>query len=318
MPVNSEEKQYDTCPVCSSPIKTWRMKNVGNENYKLDLCGSCGFSFVNPRPSLSYLMNYYSSLGHGRDDIGKEAPNFKSVLTQELNDPNSTVDARRLIKTIKSLAKSGYGNRFLDVGCGYGFFSKEALDSGFDVIALELAENERKIAKEMTGLDPTACSFEEFECAPESLSVVFMSQILEHALDVNLWIKKSRVFLGNDGILAIALPNYGSIFRMIMQENEPYICPPAHLNFFNPNSLSRLLENHGFKVEEIQWVSRIPKRTFERRLPQFGTPLLPVINVVSSASLKIIDALHLGIMINVYGRKIKAPNEETLSGFRFA
>ncbi len=89
-----------------------------------------------------------------------------------------------------------------------------------------------------------------------------------------------------------------------MQENEPYICPPAHLNFFNPNSLSRLLENYGFRVEVIQWISRIPRRTFEKRLPIFGKPLLPIINAVSSVSLKTVDTFHLGMMINVYGREI--------------
>lgn len=306
MSLNSEQIQYTACPVCSSPIKTWRVKSVGNYKYNLDLCGSCGYSFVNPRPSLQFLMDYYASFGHGHFDTGGEAPNLGSVLAREKSDPNSTIDAERLIKTIKYLIKNCTSNRFLDVGCGYGFFSKEALDAGFDVVALELAENEREIAKEMTGLSPAASSFEEFECDPESLGVVFMSQILEHALDVNLWIKKSRDFLVNDGILAIALPNYGSIFRMIMQENEPYICPPAHLNFFNPDSLSSLLKNHGFKVEAIQWISRIPKRTFEKRLPMLGKPLLPVINVASSASLKIIDALRLGMMINVYGRKVNA------------
>jgi hypothetical protein len=133
-----------------------------------------------------------------------------------------------------------------------------------------------------------------------------MSQILEHALDVDLWVKKSHGLLVNDGIIAIALPNFGSIFRMIMQENEPYICPPAHLNFFNPNSLSSLLEKHGFKVEAIQWVSRIPNKTFEKRMPKFGKPLLPIINTLSLVPLKAIDALHLGMMINVYARKISA------------
>ena len=308
MPVNSEQKQYNTCPVCSSAIDTWRVKIVGNDKYNLDLCGSCGYSFVNPRPSFDFLMNYYSTFGHGHNhsDAKKEAPNYLSVLAQEQNDPNSTIDAKRLIRTIKSLVNNDSSNKFLDVGCGYGFFSKEAQEAGFDVVALELAENERAIAEKMTGLNPVASSFEEFECAPESLSVVFMSQILEHALDINLWIKKSRDFLVKDGILAIALPNYGSIFRKIMQENEPYICPPAHLNFFNPNSLSKLLEHHGFKVEAIQWISRIPKRTFEKRLPRLGKPILPIINVASSASLKIVDTLHLGIMINVYGRKMSA------------
>lgn len=203
MSVNSEEKQYEICPVCSSSIKTWRVKKVGNENYKLDLCNSCGYAFVNPRPSLDFLMDYYSSFGYSHNGSGKETPNLQSVLAQEQNEPNSTVDARRLIKTIKSLTKNEYSNRFLDVGCGYGFFAKEALGAGFDVIALELAENEREIAKEMTGLNPVSCSFEEFECAPNFLGVVFMSQILEHALDVNLWMKKAHDFLVSNGIIAI-------------------------------------------------------------------------------------------------------------------
>lgn len=306
MSLNSEQKQYTSCPVCSSPIKTWRVKSVGSDKYNLDLCGSCGYCFVNPRPSLRFLMNYYASFGHGHVDTGGEAPNLESVLAREQSDPNSTIDAKRLVKTIKFLVKNGTSNRFLDVGCGYGFFSKEALGAGFDVFALDLADNERKIAKEMIGLSPVASSFEEFECDPESLGVVLMSQILEHALDINLWIKKSHDILVNDGILAIALPNYGSVFCMIMQENWPHICPPAHLNFFNPKSLSSLLEHHGFKVEAIQWISRIPRRTIEKRLPGRGKPLLPVINVASSASLKIIDALRLGMMINIYGRKVNA------------
>lgn len=304
MTLDSEQKQYTACPVCSSPIKTWRVKRVGNNEYNIDLCGSCGYSFVNPRPSMQFLMDYYASCGHGHFENGGELPSYGSVLAQEQNDPNSILDAMRSINTIKSLNKNGTNNKFLDVGCGYGFFSKEALNAGFDVVALELAENEREIARMMTGLSPAASSFEKFECDPESLGVVFMSQILEHALDVNLWIKKSRDCLANDGILAIALPNYGSIFRMIMQEHDPYICPPAHLNFFNPYSLTKLLENHGFKIETIQWISRIPKRAFEKRLPRFGKPLLPVINVASSASLMIIDALRLGMMINVYSRKV--------------
>jgi 2-polyprenyl-3-methyl-5-hydroxy-6-metoxy-1,4-benzoquinol methylase len=303
---SSEKMQYEMCPICSGSIKKWRVKKVGSESYNIDLCGSCGYSFVNPRPSLGFLMDYYSSFGHGHNTGGDENPTLKSVLAQERNDPNSTIDARRLIGTIRSLTRNKHEGKFLDVGCGYGFFSKEALGAGFEVIALELAKNEREITKEMTGINPVECSFEEFKDAPRSMSVVFMSQILEHALDVNLWINKAHDFLVNDGILAIALPNFGSIFRLIMQEKEPYICPPAHLNFFNQNSLSRLLENHGFRVEETQWISRIPKGSFEKRLPKFGKPLLPIINIISSVSMKTIDALHLGMMINVYGRKISA------------
>jgi len=303
---NFTEIQYNFCPVCSSPIRKWRVKSSGDNQYIMDLCRTCGFCFVNPRPSFHFLMEFYASFGQGSEDSERKIPDLESVLAQESHDPNSTMDARRMIQTIKSFHNNQTANKFLDVGCGYGFFSKEALDAGFDVVPLELAESERKITHELTGLIPISSSFEEFKVTPESLGVVFMSQILEHALDVNLWIEKSHDLLIKDGIIAIALPNFGSLFRIILQENESFICPPSHLNFFNPNSLLNLLEKHGFKVEAIQWVSRIPKSTFEKRLPRFLKPLLPFIIWTSSTMLKCIDALHLGMMITVYARKVRS------------
>ena len=72
-----------------------------------------------------------------------------------------------------------------------------------------------------------------------------MSHILEHAMDINLWIKKAHTLLNDQGIVAIALPNFGSIFRMIKQENEYHISPPEHLIFFSPYSLSKLLEKNN-------------------------------------------------------------------------
>tara|TARA_B100000768_G_scaffold172418_2_gene180644 strand:+ start:1137 stop:2078 length:942 start_codon:yes stop_codon:yes gene_type:complete len=302
------EEIYYKCPICSSQFRKWRDKKVDDKIYNLDLCNSCGYSFVNPRPSLAFLIDYYSAFGHGHLTGGvrskKDIPTLSSVLKKEKEYPNSTIDAKRLVKTIKSLSKNINSKKLLDVGCGYGFLSKEALDVGYDVTALELASSERKIAMEMTGLNPASCSFEEFECPAGSVDVVLMSQILEHALDVNLWINKARGILADDGIIAIALPNYGSIFRMIMKENEPFICPPDHLNFFNPKSLTKLLDCHGFKVEKIQWSSRIPKSAFKKRVPKLVAPLLPIINIALSIVLKVIDTFHLGSIINVYARKI--------------
>jgi len=98
-------ENYSFCPVCSSSIKTWRVKGAGTNQYILDRCGTCGYCFVNPRPTLQFLLEYYSSFRQGREDPGKETPDLNSVLAQENNDPNSTVDARRLIQTIKSLLK---------------------------------------------------------------------------------------------------------------------------------------------------------------------------------------------------------------------
>ena len=297
MDAGTEQRHYETCPVCASGIKSWRVKKVGDSQYNIDLCSSCGFAFVNPRPSFAFLLDYYASFGHIHDTSSQAVPTLQSVKLREQKDENSTIDAARIVTTIKDLLTDVNPEKLLDVGCGYGFFSKAALDSGFDVVALELAENEREIAKQMTGLTPHACSFEEFDMPAGTFSVVLMSQILEHALDMNHWMKKANNLLASGGVLAVALPNYSSIFRKVMQENEPYITPPEHLNYFSPRCLSQLFENHGFKVEAILWVSRVPKKAFEKRLPAVARPLLPVVALGASVALKAIDALKLGMII---------------------
>jgi len=302
------KKLYRSCPICASNISRWATKSTANSVYHIDHCITCGYAFVNPRPSFEFLMSYYESFGLGEACAEAGSPTLDSIMRNEVQDPNSTIDARRILTTIERLAVAKQLRKFLDVGCGYGFFSKEALIHGFEVIALEVAKNDRSIAEQMTALTPVDTSFEEFEQSAGSLSVILMSQILEHALDVNQWVEKANILLESGGILAIALPNFGSLSRILMQEREPYICPPAHLNFFNPRSLETLLVRHGFKVDEVQWVSRIPSASFQKRLPKPAKPLLPLLKRMSLATLRIVDSLRLGVMINVYARKTHDSN----------
>lgn len=298
--------KYDLCPVCSSGLKHWKTKATFLGDFAIVKCTECGFAFVNPRPTLQYIMDFYSECGHNAGPGRSGASTLDSVIRQEEEFPNSTIDAQRMIKTIAKLSVSAgpqsTRKRFLDVGCGYGFFSKAALEkTKFDVTALELAVNERLIAEEMTGVKPIPTSFEELE-SEGPYDVILMSQILEHALDVNEWISKAHHLLASDGVLAIALPNFGSIFRFILQENEPYICPPAHLNFFAPKSLSTLLIKHGFTIQEVQWISRISPHALAKRLP-IAKSFAPGIYILIKVLFGIFDKLHLGMMINIYAKK---------------
>ena len=193
--------------------------------------------------------------------------------------------------------------KLLDVGCGYGFFTKEALANGFSVDAIEIASKERKVACEITGIELELTTFEDLEHEGDYYSVILMSQILEHARDVSFWVEKARDLLVDNGGLIIALPNFDGIFRRVMQENEPYITPPAHLNYFGSKNLALLLETHGFEVEKVQWVSRIMPAAFEKRFSWAGKGGLFMMEQVSSNIMKVIDLFRMGIFINVYARK---------------
>jgi 2-polyprenyl-3-methyl-5-hydroxy-6-metoxy-1,4-benzoquinol methylase len=302
----ANEILYEACPVCAAAVKPWRVRRNRFGNFQIDRCLGCGFAFVNPRPTLEFLMDFYANLGFGSSEGPQVVPTKESVLAQEAEDPHSTLDARRLVSKMSDLLPAGAGGkgRFLDVGCGYGFFAREAGERGFEVVALDLATNKRKVCKEITGLDTLACSFEDFAGAPGSFSAILWSQILEHVSDVNQWLTKAHELLAEGGVLAIALPNFSNAFRYVRREKSPYIIPPEHLNFFSARSLGTLLAKHGFKVEAVQWVSKLPRHVLLQRLPALAQPLLPVIQGISGLAFGAMDVLHLGLMLNIYGRKV--------------
>lgn len=302
MPSDAAATTYDRCPACRAAVSPWRTKTVSGIAYRIDRCGTCDYAFVNPRPSLDFILDYYRS-AEASGLHGDAGGDLEAALAQERAYPNATVDARRMIDTIAALAPKREPRRLLDVGSGYGFFSKAALEAGFEVAAIELGDDERHIYREMTGIEAAATAFEDYPCTPGSQSAILMSQILEHAIDVEAWVAKANDCLAPGGILAIALPNFAGLSRLVLQERDPFICPPVHLNYFAPNSLTRLLTRSGFAVEATQWVSRVPDSALTRRLTGPKAALLPLARVALRAGLGAIDAARLGMIINVYARK---------------
>jgi 2-polyprenyl-3-methyl-5-hydroxy-6-metoxy-1,4-benzoquinol methylase len=280
------------------------MKKVESNSYEIVRCKKCGYGFVNPRPSQKFLIEFYSEVG-----IGSKTDNevtLDKVLIDEKDFPNSILDAERIINSVNNFLykQKGSDKRFLDVGCGYGFFSKTALQNGFEVTAIEMASLERNIAAELTGLKIYSNSFEEFNHNNSSFEVILMSQILEHVLDVNQWMIKASSLLSSNGILVIALPNFGSLFRLILQENEPYIIPPSHLNYFSYKSLRLLLQKHGFEIIKVDYITRLPLSSVTKRLAHFGKYVPKIVNTMIPALLWSIDKIKMGSMLNIYARKL--------------
>lgn len=305
MTANAAAIVHDRCPACLSAVAPWRTKTLDGVAYRIDRCATCGYAFVNPRPDLEAILAYYRSAA-ASGLHGNAGGSLAAALAQERAYPNAVIDARRMIATIAVLAPAGAPRRLLDVGSGYGFFSREALDAGFDVAAIELGDDERRIYRELTGQDAAATSFESYTCPPASQSAILMSQILEHAIDVEAWVAKVHDCLVPGGILAVALPNFAGLSRLLLQDRDPSICPPVHLNYFSAHSLGRLLARSGFTVETTQWVSRVPDTALTRRIIGPAAALLPLARTALRAGLGAVDAARLGMIVNVYARKVAA------------
>lgn len=241
-------------------------------------------------------MNFYAVSGNGAG----QKKTYEMVMENEARDPNSTLDAERMVGKVTEILRGNNikERNLLDVGSGHGFFSESALEKGFTVTAIELAANEREIMKKMTGYDPVPVSFEDFDGTTKLFSAILMSQVLEHALDVNQWIAKASSLLVPGGVLAVALPNFDSFIRIIMRVRDPYICPPEHINFFTVKSLKILMEKHGLRPYFHNHVSRIRRDSIHRRVPGWISRLLPI-----NCVLKLTESIGVGIMINMYAVK---------------
>lgn len=293
------------CPVCRGALTLWRTKATAYGRFRIDRCRGCGFAFVNPKPSVDYLVSFYQ---HGSDGHeGAAAPTLAGVLAAERAFPNSTVDARRLMDGVgRVLRPAPPGSRpsLLDVGAGYGFFSREAADRGFDVTALELDEKSRAVFRDLLGFDAVPVFFEAYEPQGRTFDVIVMSHVLEHVIDPARWIARARGLLRDGGVLALALPNFSSIFRVLLQDRDPYVTPPAHLNYFDARNLSALLRKNGFEVQATDWVSRIPPGALRRRLPGPVRPLAGPMEAALAAACVLIDRTGRGQAMSLIARAV--------------
>ena len=133
--VNAFETRCTNCVACgSNKIVFWGSKERNGITFCIDRCENCGTAFMNPRPSFECLMSeIYSTSGHGL-----EAPiTLNAILESEREYPNATRDAKTLVGVaLNYLPTTHPPKNALDVGSGYGFFSKEALEAGFEVTAI--------------------------------------------------------------------------------------------------------------------------------------------------------------------------------------
>jgi len=223
------------------------------------------------------------------------------VLAEERAYPNAVLDAERIAKTAKALAT---GSKFLDVGAGYGFFSRAARSQGFDVDAIEVNKESLAVFREMNGFEAAEGMLDhEFaERRADRYAVVLLSQVLEHMRDANSVVLDLRHMLAHRGVCVIAVPHFGSLISRVQGRRDMFITPPAHLNYFSRAGLTRLFTHHGSECCRIDTVSRFDRARLKRKLsiPGLGSLATGMLSAILSAA----DKADQGMILNAYFRKI--------------
>ena len=237
------------CPVCrtseslSKTFASVRDHALTGEVFTISNCKVCGLLATNPRPSAEEIGRYYdfpNYVSH-RDD----APGLINRLYQ-LARRYTTQNKVRLIERINN-GRTGE-LRLLDYGCGTGFFLQAAKDKGWQVTGVEVSRTARNAAKERLQLSV-------FETLSEvdknkQYSTITLWHVLEHIHDLNETLADLISRLTADGSLIIAVPNSEAADTAYYKEYWAAYDVPRHLYHFAPQTIQRLMQQHGARVVE--------------------------------------------------------------------
>ena len=139
----------------------------------------------------------------------------------------------------------------MEVGAGFGTFCEEIKAKAFfdQIIAVEPTPSLAKSCRKK-GLNVIEKSISDVHFDKETIDVIVSFEVIEHLFDPSSFIRTCYDMLSSNGILILTCPNYNGFDFQILGTLTKSI-DLEHLNYFNPKSLSFLLETNGFEVLEI-------------------------------------------------------------------
>ena len=232
---------YVSCPACDSETATPFGEKQG---FSFVLCSNCGTVFTNPRPSLDLLHQFYErSLNYKfwNDHI---FPATEVARREKIFKPR----AERVLRTLRDTSPSNF--LLLEVGAAYGWFCEEITSQNPDarVIAVEpsasLAETCRR-----KGIETKNVPIESLELE-EQVDVVVAFEVIEHIFSPKDFIGHCDRLLRPGGAMFLSCPNlHGFDIELLGLKSSAF--QHEHLNYFTPESISRLLLRAGFNEVQV-------------------------------------------------------------------
>lgn len=167
---------------------------------------------------------------------------------QDVNLRETQITSSRRLRRIEKYLLSNSTRRLLDVGCSTGWFLKTAKERGYEVAGVEMSSYATKKANALLGGGVFIGKFEDCEFPKEYFDIVYSSAVIEHVPDPISFIEKQSDYLKKDGLLFINTPNIDSLAWRRLGGNWSMLQLPDHIVFFNPSSITYLLESLSFEV----------------------------------------------------------------------
>jgi SAM-dependent methyltransferase len=211
-----------------------------------------------PQPGEAELNEFYRAFHLSNNDGGK----YDDMESRMQSDFPAKA---RLARSLASHA----GARLLDVGCGKGYFLKEAQSRGFEGIGIDLSTTGIDFAKTQLGVKAIPGRI-EFDAPPEwrnAFDIATFWATIEHIPDPVATIRAIGQCLKPGGRLLIDTGLADSLWERFLCGHSQWYDAPQHLWVFGANGLRTAIEQSGLSVERMDRnYDRSPFRRVIRRV----------------------------------------------------
>jgi len=276
MDVTNQDDQCDAksetltkCPLCASKdFKPFansydRLYLLSKQRFVYSTCKDCNVVFQSVRPleyeiAKFYPKNYGPYAGHDRS-----ASKNKSALVQSIQKGVEKI-GKKLNLLLRSVSRDRYEKDYraiyklphtkaevLDFGCGSDAFLNRARKWGWTTTGMDFSEFavEQALASGHRAILLSPTAWDQIE--DSSIDLIRMNHVLEHLYDPKEVMAKLYSKLKPGGRMHVAVPNPGSLSASVYRRFWFSLDCPRHIMLYTPKCGTKLLEECGFKVDNI-------------------------------------------------------------------
>lgn len=211
-------------------------------------CRECGLLCLSPRPTQSEIAQFYPYEKY-REEFAPAVEDEPSWLRRW----NRRYSLNLLCRFVERAKLEG---RLLDVGCGTGSFLAQMRRRGnWEVYGLDISHEAVQYARYRLGLQVFHGKLEDAQYPSASFDVVTLWDVLEHLHDPRGTLREVRRVLRRDGVLALTVPNAGSLDARLFGPYWIGLDPPRHLYAFTRETLEQLFAQSGFEIFHVKHIT---------------------------------------------------------------
>ncbi len=215
----------------------------GTETFQSVRCRKCGLIYLNPRPTLSEIDQYYP-------------PQYEPFTRydQPLSWFGRLGYRVSMNKKYRIAVRGIKPGKLLDVGCGNGDFLGWIKNHGWEVYGLDPSPVAVEAARKR-GLEIFRGQLFDAPYLPASFDVITMWDVLEHVHDPLANLKRVAKLLKPGGRFTVTLPNPDGLDFRLFGRLWTGLDVPRHLYVYSRKPLIALLEKAGLTVDSARCIT---------------------------------------------------------------